>query len=64
MAPDPGQRIHQLRHRIDSIRLALDATGVSADVREVLLAMLDEAELNLRRAAQIRLPDTAGGREH
>jgi hypothetical protein len=56
VAPDPSHRIANIQHRIDSIRLALDATGASEDVREVLTAMLDAAERDLQEAAQVVLP--------
>lgn len=48
MARDPGPRISMLRYRIDTIRLALDGITLDSDVRQVLLAMLDEAERELR----------------
>ena len=56
MTYEHGHRIAALHHRIKSIRLALDATGTSDDVRELLTAMLDEAERDLGAADQVALP--------
>ena len=46
MTPD-GERVFALRHRIEAIRLALERDAHRTDVREVLLAMLADAEDSL-----------------